>query len=59
MNTVSLIMAQYGGKAVTPIEDVCRDYFRHMNPTQLARWWPRQTCWMEMVRRSYSAATAA
>lgn len=37
MNTAFLLMAQYGGKAVIPIEDVCRDYFRHMTPAQLAR----------------------
>jgi hypothetical protein len=26
MNTAFLLMAQYGGKAIIPIEDVCRDY---------------------------------
>lgn len=29
-------MAQYGAKAIVPIEDVCRDYFSHLNPTKLA-----------------------
>lgn len=27
MNTAFLLMAQYNGQAVIPIEDVCRDYF--------------------------------
>jgi len=30
-------MAQYGGKAVISIEDVCRDYFSHLNATTLVR----------------------
>lgn len=37
MNTTFLLMAQYDGQAIIPIEDVCRDYFRHMTPAQLAR----------------------
>jgi hypothetical protein len=35
MNTAFLLMAQYRGKAIVPIEDVCRDYFSHVNPTNL------------------------
>ena len=27
MNTAFLLMAQYGGKAIIPIDEVCRDYF--------------------------------
>ena len=27
MNTTFLLMAQYGGQAVIPLEKVCRDYF--------------------------------
>ncbi|SDG35656.1 pyocin activator PrtN family protein [Pelagibacterium luteolum] len=27
MNTAFLLMAQYNGKAIIPLEDVCRDYF--------------------------------
>lgn len=37
MNTAFLLMAQYGGKAVIPIEDVCRDYFSHLNATKLVQ----------------------
>jgi hypothetical protein len=37
MNTAFLLMAQYGGKATIPIDDVCRDYFSHLTPTKLVR----------------------
>jgi len=37
MNTAFLLMAQYDGAAVIPLEAVCRDYFQHMTPQQLAR----------------------
>jgi hypothetical protein len=32
MNTAFLLMAQYDGKAVIPLKDVCRDYFSHLTP---------------------------
>lgn len=37
LNTAFLLMAQYGGKAVIPLEDVCRDYFSHLTPTIMLR----------------------
>lgn len=37
MNTSFLLMAQYGGKAVIPIEEVCRDYFAHLTLDKFAR----------------------
>ncbi|QND53483.1 Pyocin activator protein PrtN [Phyllobacterium sp. 628] len=37
MNTAFLLMAQYDGAAVIPLEKVCRDYFSHLTPVQLAR----------------------
>lgn len=37
MNTPFLLMAQYGGKAIIPIEDVCRDYFPHLKPLKLVQ----------------------
>jgi hypothetical protein len=37
MNTVFLLMAQYNGLAVIPIEWVCRDYFRHLTPEKFLR----------------------
>ncbi|MEX3932581.1 pyocin activator PrtN family protein [Paraburkholderia phymatum] len=30
-------MAQYGVKAITPIDEVCRDYFPHLEVNKLLR----------------------
>lgn len=37
MNTAFLLMAQYNGAAVIPLEQVCRDYFSHLTPIQFTR----------------------
>lgn len=37
MNTAFLLMAQYNGAAVIPLEAVCRDYFPHLTPNQFSR----------------------
>lgn len=37
MNTAFLLMAQYNGAAVIPVEDVCRDYFRHLTVEKFLR----------------------
>ena len=37
MNTALLLMAQYGGKAIIPIDDVCWDYFSHLTSSKLVR----------------------
>jgi hypothetical protein len=37
MNTTFLLMAQYGGKAIIPVEQACEDYFSHLNPTKLVQ----------------------
>lgn len=37
MNTTFLLMAQYNGLAVIPLETVCRDYFRHLSVDQFLR----------------------
>jgi hypothetical protein len=37
MNTAFLLMAQYGGKAVIPVEVVCRDYFSHLTVDKFLR----------------------
>ena len=34
INTAFLLMAQYDGKAIIPLDDVCRDYFSHLTPTK-------------------------
>jgi hypothetical protein len=36
-NTAFLLMAQYDGAAVIPIELICRDYFRHLTVEKLLR----------------------
>ncbi len=37
MNTAFLLMAQYDGAAIIPLDKVCRDYFSHMTEQQFAR----------------------
>lgn len=37
LQTNFLLMAQYGGRAIIPVEDVCRDYFSHLDPVKLVR----------------------
>lgn len=37
MNTAFLLMAQYDGRAVIPIDRVCRDYFPHLTSDKLVR----------------------
>jgi len=36
-STAFLLFAQYGGKAIIPVEDVCRDYFNHLTPDKFLR----------------------
>ncbi|KAB0498284.1 pyocin activator PrtN family protein [Pseudomonas lini] len=35
MNTVFLLMAQYNGQAIIPLERVCADYFSHLTPEKM------------------------
>jgi hypothetical protein len=37
MNTAFLLMAQYDGLAVIPVNLVCRDYFPHLTPDKFVR----------------------
>lgn len=37
MNTLFLLMAQYDGKAVVPVDIVCRDYFSHLTVQKFLR----------------------
>lgn len=36
-STSFLLFAQYGGKAIIPVEDVCKDYFSHLTPDKFLR----------------------
>jgi hypothetical protein len=35
--TVFLLMAQYHGKAVISVAEICRDYFPHLDPAKFVR----------------------
>ncbi|MBX3580040.1 MAG: pyocin activator PrtN family protein [Rhizobiaceae bacterium] len=37
LSTPFLLLAQYGGRAVIPVEDICRDYFRHLDVPKFLR----------------------
>jgi hypothetical protein len=37
MKTAFILMAQYDGLAVIPLETVCRDYFRHLTVEKFLR----------------------
>ncbi len=37
MNTAFMLMAQYDGKALISIEQVCSDYFTHLTPDMFQR----------------------
>jgi hypothetical protein len=37
MKTSFLLMAQYDGLAVIPVEWICRDYFQHLEPEKFLR----------------------
>lgn len=37
LNTVFLLMAQYNGRALIPVEQVCQDYFSHLTLAKFIR----------------------
>jgi Pyocin activator protein PrtN len=37
MNTAFLLMAQYNGAAIIPVDRVCSDYFTHLSVDQFLR----------------------
>jgi hypothetical protein len=37
MNTEFLLLAQYNGRAVIPLDDVIKDYFPHLNKDKFLR----------------------
>jgi hypothetical protein len=58
MNTLFLLMAQYSGKAVIPVDIVCRDYFSHLTPTMLVRKISAGELRLPMVRMEASQKAA-
>lgn len=37
MNTAFVLMAQYNGLAIIPLDIVCNDYFKHLTPEMFQR----------------------
>ena len=37
LNTSFLLLAQYGGQAIIPVDAVCRDYFSHLDVPKFLR----------------------
>ncbi len=37
MNTAFLLMAQYNGRAIIPVDRVCSDFFAHLTPGKFLR----------------------
>lgn len=58
MNTQFLLLAQYGGTAIIPIDVVCRDYFSHLTPDKLAQKILRGEIRLPMVRIETSQKAA-
>lgn len=58
MNTAFLLMAQYQGAAIVPLELVCRDYFSHLTPVEFARKATNGSLDIPVVRIETSAKAA-
>ena len=58
MNTQFLLLAQYGATAIVPVEDICRDYFRHLKPPQFIRNVNEGNIALPLTRIDGSAKTA-
>lgn len=37
MNTAFILMAQYNGRAIIPLNQICKDYFTHLTPEMFQR----------------------
>jgi hypothetical protein len=58
MNTTFLLMAQYDGRAIIPVEDVCRDYFQHLSPDKFIRKAEKREIRLPLVRMEKSQKAA-
>jgi hypothetical protein len=56
--TAFLLMAQYHGKAVIPVDDVCRDYFPHLDSAKFVRKVGAGDIVIPMIRMEASQKTA-
>jgi hypothetical protein len=57
-STVFLLMAQYNGKAVISVDELCRDYFPHLDATKFVRKVGAGDIRIPMVRMESSQKTA-
>ncbi|WP_433695337.1 pyocin activator PrtN family protein [Paraburkholderia phenoliruptrix] len=58
MNTVFILMAKYGARAIVPIDVVCRDYFPHLEVDKLLRKITTGNIALPLVRMEKSQKTA-
>lgn len=58
LNTAFLLMAQYNGAAIIPLELVCRDYFSHLTPDEFMRKATKGQIDLPVVRIETSAKAA-
>ena len=58
MKTVFILLAQYDGMAVIPLDAVCRDYFSHLTPEKFTRKVGRGEIRIPVVRLESSQKTA-
>lgn len=58
MNTAFLLMAQYDGAAVIPVEKVRKDYFPHLNEREFIRKLSHAEIALPLVRMDESQKTA-
>ncbi|WP_104012071.1 pyocin activator PrtN family protein [Burkholderia anthinoferrum] len=58
MNTVFILMAQYGARAIIPIEDVCRDYFAPLTLPKLLQKISAGDIALPLIRMSTSQKAA-
>jgi hypothetical protein len=59
MNTAFLLMAQYNGAAVIPVDAVCRDYFSHLTVDKFVRKVSAGEIAIPLVRMEASSQKAA
>jgi len=58
LNTAFLLMAQYHGATIIPLELVCRDYFSHLTPDEFTRKATKGQIVLPVVRIETSAKAA-
>jgi hypothetical protein len=56
--TVFFLMAQYNGKAVVGVDELCRDYFPHLDPAKFIRKVGAGDIAIPMIRMEASQKTA-